>query len=137
MTGGLPSPSSAVGCEWVLGRLAHLGDRKIIERVSAQVAAKPLDETWIPPEPPFLTHWTPKGTFKIYFGSAGRECWSILYLDERRIYHSVLPFSIAQTLAQGSYDDLIGFPTADLRIPSDLKEWNDSRVPYPGLQNLK
>lgn len=91
-----------------------------------------LDPDFKPTQPPLCTHWTPKGVFKIYgtSTSGGGHLRSFLYLDSRQIYFSDFPGILASTLARGDYDDLIGFSTAKLEIPSSHNRWNNGKVPY-------
>jgi hypothetical protein len=77
-----------------------------------------------PKNPPLARHSTNKGVFEIYARPLAGSYWCVLYLDSREIATGSFVAAIAETLARGGYDDLIGFETAALSIPSDYNQWN-------------
>jgi hypothetical protein len=83
-------------------------------------------------EPLLKRHWTPKGVFSIRARRHAGSVWGILYLDNREITIGSYGDLIAETLARGGYDDLVGFETGSLNIPADFKQWNDGK--FPGLK---
>lgn len=74
-------------------------------------------------------HWTPKGVFTIRWKYLGGSPMFPLFLDDREIGIGTFANLVAEDLAEGRFDDKLGFAAGPLNIPSDREKWNEGKLP--------
>lgn len=84
--------------------------------------------------PPAFRHWTNRGTFRLDVGDAPGGRAVVISLDDRQIGFQWNFHTAARLLAQGNYDDKIGFPAASVGLPERVEDWID---PLAELDRIK
>ena len=99
----------------------YISNQLYTKRINSWIARAKGD-----PAPYTFEHWTRHGTFRLSPKYLAGSLQCEIYLDNQLIGTCALPNHAASALANGQFDDELGFSVSGSGLPADLSDWGRS-----------